>query len=275
MPSDILLHIPLFRPAKPLIDCAVSLAGQFGAHLDGVAFDYQPLGIMASPGGDVAVLTAPSEVSLAQAKAAIDQFEEAARRAGISYSSEILDSTLGPAGGILAQTARLYDLTIVGQPDSSAPTCDDMLPEAVLFGSGRPILLVPYIHRGPLKIDNAMICWDGSRTAARAVHDSLPFLRMADKIEVVTVDEAKTMQDAVSAAALTAHLDRHNLQARIERLTSAEISVHNAILSYAADRNIDFIVMGGYGHSQLREFILGGVTRGIFESLTVPALMAH
>eukprot|EP01035_Chromulina_nebulosa_P003787 gene3787-5179_t len=137
------------------------------------------------------------------------------------------------------------------------------------------MLLVPYIYRGPLKVDRALICWDGSSQAARAVHDALPFLARASAIDVVTVNAADAVADETSAATLVAHLERRGLRAGLQQSVAAPSNIHNAILSLAADLGSDFLVLGGYGHSRLRELILGGVTRGMLESLTIPALISH
>ena len=147
--------------------------------------------------------------------------------------------------------------------------------EAVLFGSGRPLLMVPYITKAPIRTARVLICWDGGIPAARAVHDAMPFLRKAKTIDVVTVNEPENSTSEVSSAALIAHLARRDLTATPYRLTTDTSNIHNAVLSLAADNGTDLIVMGGYGHSRLREFILGGTTRGMFESLTVPALISH
>jgi nucleotide-binding universal stress UspA family protein len=163
----------------------------------------------------------------------------------------------------------------VAQPDQSNPSQTDFLSEAVLFGSGRPVLMVPYIARAPIKADRVLICWDGSAPAARAVHNAMPFLRKAHAIDVVAVNENEDAAGHASSAALITHLARRDLAARPHRITANAANIHNAILSLAADNNTDLIVMGGYGHSRLREFILGSTTRGMFESLTVPAFIAH
>ena len=210
-----------------------------------------------------------------QAASALDQFEIAARHMGISHGARSLFNVSYAETQTLSELSRLYDLNIVIQPDLSRPGHGDMLPEIVLFNSGRPMLMVPYIYRGPLKLERILICWDGGRAAARAVHDAMPLLHKAGAIDVVTVNEDKALGGEASSAALIAHLARHDLSTRFLRDTADASNIHNAILSLAADNSIDLIVMGGYGYSRFREFILGGVTRGIFESLTIPALISH
>jgi nucleotide-binding universal stress UspA family protein len=144
-----------------------------------------------------------------------------------------------------------------------------------LFESGRPVIFVPFIQKGGLKLDRVMVCWDGSRAATRAVADSLPFLKKAKLVEVVIVASKPGKGDEIAGADLGQHLARHGLKVEVKKITSSEIDVPSTILSYAADSSADMIVMGGYGHSRLREFILGGVTRTIIESMTVPVLMSH
>jgi nucleotide-binding universal stress UspA family protein len=152
---------------------------------------------------------------------------------------------------------------------------DDLLIEAALFESGRPMVIVPYIQKEALKLDRVLVCWDGSRNAARAIADSLPFLTQGRKVEIIIVASDSGKADELPGADLGEHLARHGLNVEVKRLVAADVDVTNVILSYAADCAADFIVMGGYGHSRLREFVLGGATRGILQSMTIPVLMAH
>jgi nucleotide-binding universal stress UspA family protein len=274
MLRDIAVLLPVDRPAGALIDCAASVASLFEAHLDGIACVYQALNPMIASEAAAVVMAAQYDTSVAQAAAVLDQFETAARRAGIAHGAKSTFNVSYAATRAVTQMSRLYDLNIVAQTDRSNPSQIDFLSEAVLFGSGRPVLMVPYITQSPIKTDRVLICWDGGTPAARAVHDAMPFLCKARTIDVVTVNE-KDDDSEVTSAALIAHLARRDLAAKPYRLTADTPNIHNAILSLAADNASDLIVMGGYGHSRLREFILGGTTRGMFESLTVPALISH
>ncbi len=154
-------------------------------------------------------------------------------------------------------------------------TADVLVDEGVLFESGRPVIFVPYIQKAPLKLDRVMVCWDGSRVATRAIADAMPLLQKAKKVEIVVVSDKGSKADEAPGADLAKHLARHDLQVELKRITSPDIDVASTVLSYAADSNADMIVMGGYGHSRLREFILGGMTRSMLESMTVPVLMSH
>jgi len=147
--------------------------------------------------------------------------------------------------------------------------------ETTLFESGRPIIIVPYIQKVPFKTDNVMICWDGSRTAARAVADAIPIIGNSGRVEIVIVANERGKQDEIEGADIGQHLARHGLKVDVHRISGGNIDVGDALLSHAADSGADLMVMGGYGHSRLREFVLGGVTRSIFESMTVPVLLSH
>jgi len=163
----------------------------------------------------------------------------------------------------------------VRQAEPGKPPLEEFVIEGGLFASGRPVLVVPYIQRSAMTLDHVLVCWNGSPNAARAVGDAMPFLRRAKKIEVlVALGEAGT-EDEVEGADIAQHLARHGLKIELERLAAIKGDVTDTILSYAAAAGANFLVMGGYGHSRLREFILGGVTRDILRSMTVPALMAH
>jgi nucleotide-binding universal stress UspA family protein len=274
MLNDISVLLPVDRPAGALIDCAASVATLFEAHLDGIACVYQALNPMIASEAAAVVMAAEYETGVEQAAVVLDQFEIVTRRLGIAHDTRSTFDVSYAATRTLTQMSRLYDLNIVAQPDRSNPSQTDFLSEAVLFGSGRPMLMIPYITQAPIKTDRVLICWDGGIPATRAVYDAMPFLRKAKTIDVVAVNEKENASEA-SSAALLAHLARRDLSATPYPITADGPNIHNAILSLAADNNTDLIVMGGYGHSRFREFILGGTTRGMFESLTVPALISH
>jgi nucleotide-binding universal stress UspA family protein len=206
-------------------------------------------------------------------ESAVRSFAAASNRAGISAETLTLSASLRGAADQFAGMARRFDLAIVGQPEMSR--MEWMICEATLFESGRPMIMVPYIQKGPFKIDNVMICWDGSRAAARAVADAIPILDKSGGIEIVIVTNEPGKQYDIEDADIGQHLARHGLKVNVHHLTRGDIDVAAALLSYAADSTADLMVMGGYGHSRLREFVLGGVTRSIFQSMTVPVLLSH
>ena len=203
------------------------------------------------------------------------KFDEVARRAAVAAESRMLDVPVASAPDVFAKIARRFDLAVMGQPEPQAPALERLIVEAALFDSGRPALVVPYIQRIGLKLDRVMVGWDGSRSAARAVADAMPLLVRAKVTEVVMVASEPAKSEEMPGADIARHLARHGAKVEVKSIVTAETGVDSTILSHAADTSADFLVMGGYGHSRLREFILGGVTRGILSSMTLPILMSH
>src|ERR1051326_2898562 len=197
------------------------------------------------------------------------------RRAALSAQSPMIPTSLAGAADLFGQVARRFDLAVVQQaePDSVAP--QGLIIEAALFESGRPLLVVPYIQKAGLELDRVLVCWDASRNAARALADAMPFLERSKAIDVIVVATERPKSDEIPGADIAHHLARHELKVELKRIVTGGTDVASTILSYAADSGADFVVMGGYGHSRLREFILGGATRGMLSAMTVPTLMAH
>ena len=134
--------------------------------------------------------------------------------------------------------------------------------------------MIPYIQRLPLKLDRIAVCWDGSQFAARALADAAPLLTHAKHIELLTVSDLAD-SGRVPGADIATHMARHGLNTTVRNLSASDIDAGNAILSYTADTKIDMLVMGGYGHSRVRELVLGGVTQTMLDSMTLPVLLAH
>jgi nucleotide-binding universal stress UspA family protein len=256
---------------------AVSVAAAFEAHVLGVAFAYEPVipGTIIGGGIPPELIESQRRESDAIARRAAALFEEAAKREGLSYETLTANDSMVGASDRFTQLARRFDLAVIGQSEPDSSAAEESIAEGVLFGAGRPMILVPYIQTQGLSLDHVMVCWDGSRAAARAVADAMPLLKKAAQVEIVIVANEPGKRDEIPGADLGQHLARHGLKIEVKRLTAPDLDAANALLSYAADTGATFMVMGGYGHSRLREFVLGGVTRGIFSSLTVPALLSH
>ena len=274
---NILVHLPSERPVRPVIDVAVALSVARRSHLDAVAVGYElmgTIGMMVDGGGAAvaAVIGDEQGRALVRANAALSVFEIEAKLAKIAYGVMSFAAVPAEAGEAIGTLARLYDMTIVLQPESSSASYDNYIPQEVLFNSGGPMLMVPYIHHGPLDAQHVGIAWDGSRLAARAWRDALPFLMGAKAVTVIAVNEQAS---EASSDRLVSHLTRRGIAARVQRLTADRGNVQGAILSIAAESNMGLLVMGGYGHSRLHERILGGVTRSMFDAMTVPVLMSH
>lgn len=274
---NILVHLPSERPVRPVVDLAIALSAARRSHLDAVAAGYESMGTigMVAEGGGAAVAAVmgdEQERALERANAALSVFEIEAKLAKIAYGVRSIAAVPAEAGETIATLARLYDMTIVLQPDSSNASYDNYIPQEILFSSGGPMLMVPYIHKGPLDAQHVGIAWDGSRLAARAWRDALPFLMGAKAVTVIAVNEEAS---EASSDQLVSHLTRRGIAARVQRLTTDRGNIQGAILSIAAESSMGLLAMGGYGHSRLHERILGGVTRSMFDTMTVPVLMSH
>ena len=278
MLKNILVNIPSERLIRPVVDGAISLAVLHAAHLHAISVGYETasVGLPIDVGGAAvaAVFEIELERALARANAALAIFEAEARNAGIAYNLQAIGSVPAEAAASVSASARLHDLTIVLQPEPEFHTFDSVVSQEILFESGGPVLFIPYTHKGPLEAKRIGIAWDGSRLAARALRDAAPFLKRAQAITIISINEMQTPAEA-SAQAVSAHLARYGATVRIQQMDADRADIQPSILSIAADDGLDLIVMGGYGHSRLQERILGGVTRGMIQSMTVPTLMSH
>jgi nucleotide-binding universal stress UspA family protein len=277
MIRDILLHLPADIKQEAAANYAISVAGAFGAHLVAMTFAYDAV-LSATVMGDalpVDFINAQRALAEEAANAAAIKLSETARRSGTSVETQVETTSFGAAADIFGQFARRFDLSIVGQADPDVVGPQNLIIEAALFQSGRPVVVVPYIQKTGLTLDRVLVCWDGGCQAARAIADALPFLHRAKAIEVLIVATEPLKSDDLPGADIARHLARHDLKVDLKRIVRPGTDVTDAILSYASDVSSDFIVMGGYGHSRLREFILGGATRGLLSSMTTPTLMSH
>src|SRR5215468_2022096 len=276
MLKDVVVNLSGRGPQDFAAEYAASVAGTFGARITGISFLYEPIIPDGTLGGvPVDLIELQREENSKSARDAISRFETAVKKAGVAGETRMLDATFGGAPTLFAQIARRFDLAVVGQAQRDQGATDTLMIEGALFESGRPLVVVPYIQKRGLTLERVLACWDGSRTAARAIGDARPFLERAKAVDLVMVAEERKSGDEISGANMSEHLTRHGVAASLKRIAKGDLAVEDVLLSYAADSGADFMVMGGYGHSRLREFILGGVTRGILASMTVPVLMSH
>jgi nucleotide-binding universal stress UspA family protein len=276
MVKDIIVNLSVTKEGSVVGKYAVSVAAALEAHLTGVAFIYDPVVPISGAGYIPAeVIEIQRDDNETAAEAAIKSFTAATDQAGISAEPLMTSASLAGAGDQFARMARRFDLAIVGQAQPEISSMEQIIAETTLFESGRPMIMVPYIQKAPFKTDNVMICWDGSRTATRAVADAIPIIRKSGRVEIVIVTNERGKEDEIEGADIGQHLARHGLKVDVHRIPGGNIDIADALLSHAADSSADLMVMGGYGHSRLREFVLGGVTRSIFESMTVPVLLSH
>ena len=276
MVKDVVVNLTGGHPQDFAADFAISLAAGFSVHIAGVAFIYEPIIPGDMLGGiPTDLIEVQREENRKAAEAAVDRFEAAAKAAAVSAETRVVDASLAGAADLFGRIARRFDMAVVGQARREQGASEELLIEGALFGSGRPVVVVPYTQQEGLRLDRILICWDGSRPAARAIADAIPLLSRAKTVDIVVVIGERDKSGEITGRNMRRHLARHGIETEIKHITASGGVAQNAILAHAAETGATFIVMGGYGHSRLREFILGGVTRGILKSMPVPVLMSH
>ena len=278
----ILLHLDHDRQNGVRLDLCLGLARDLGAHLIGL--HVTPVPMLPYVYGEVSVAgLGPDFLETQRAHAAERAaplraaFEAAGARDGLSFEWRTDE---GDAGPVVARHARYADLTVVGQtePEALETVLGARLPEQVALGGGGPTLMVPYagafgaggLGRRPL------VAWNGSREAARALHDALPLLRArAEQVIVLEVDPPDDGGPGLRAMEAAKVLARHGLKVDAQYTVSGGLPAGDVLLSRLSDFGCDLLVMGAYGHSRARELVLGGATRSLLDHMTVPVLMAH
>jgi nucleotide-binding universal stress UspA family protein len=277
--KDLLLSLANYPDATPpaAVDVAVDFAASIGAKLSAIACETR----IAVPGSFIApaFLNVPAlaeseaKKSREQAESALAAFEKAAQDKGV-FEERILGRCLASElPGLLVEYARLRDLTIV--PAESNEFADQPDAEALIFESGRPVLMVPRQPRKAFALNTATVAWDFSRPAARAVGDALPLLTRAKRVYVVTVTNEKRIDSRRSGPELAKHLSRHGVDVVLETIDAAGRSIQEALEAATRAHDSDLLVMGAYGHSRLREFVLGGATRNMIGRPPLPVLLSH
>ncbi|SJZ89971.1 Nucleotide-binding universal stress protein, UspA family [Enhydrobacter aerosaccus] len=274
----ILVHCDGGKTAAGRIGVAVELASRFDAHLVGLYVRPRfeaPIFSDGSLAMDALYRNYEAAVKADEA-AASGLFKAALEGKGRSYEWHTAE---GYADEALADFAHGADLVVVSQaePEPSAMGALPDLPERLALATERPVLVVPHIGVTGATGKTVLLCWNGRRESGRAAADALPLLEKADKVLVLTIDPPKGVGDEepTSAASAVTWLERHGVKAALQRDTAADADVGDIILSRAADSSADLIVMGVYGHSRVREMMLGGASRTILSSMTVPILIAH
>jgi len=271
---DVLVHVTSNQSSGRTLEAAGQLSERFEARITGVHVRPTPVVVpMAPMAGAAPVIEALDEIHNEAANEARGRFEKEAGARGLAFDWHVDD---GDAALRIAAHARYADLAVVGQvsPDDAEGGLPSDLAALVALDSGRPVLAVPYTGTFGMHFKRAMICWDASREASRALHDSLRLLDADTAIDVLCVDPDDAT-DRDPGADITAHLAHHGFKAEAHTMTSAELSVADTILSASADLGSELIVMGAYGHTRFREVVLGGVTRSILHHMPVPVLLSH
>jgi nucleotide-binding universal stress UspA family protein len=278
--KDLLVVLDSDKASRGRMNLAAALAERYAAHLVGL----YPLPIPEAPSHlgyyDPALLDPFFRELRERAQEVCDKereaFEHAASLRALSAEWRVAEAG---AESDPALHARYVDLTILGQldPDGGDSELLRPRPEHVTLASGRPILVVPYAGQFETVGRRVLIGWSATREATRAVNDAMPLLIEADVVTVLSIDarEGPDGHGELPGADISLHLARHGVKATVERTVSAGIPAGDVLLSRAADLGADLLVIGAYGHSRVRELLLGGATRSILQSMTLPVLMSH
>lgn len=275
--GTILLHLSGSARDSANLRFAVALAREHRAHLTGlrtIAPFYPTIGAF----GDAAVgvISELQERYRASERALAAKLRAEAEKlcAGADVRLEWREEEDFP-DDIVPLQARYADVVVLGQPERGKlePGATAELPANAVMGSGRPVIVVPYAGSFEAPPRQVLIAWNGTREASRAVHDALPILKRADKVSVLSINPKDGKH--LPGFDIAAHLARHGCKAEAARTVASDVSVADVILSDAASVGADFIVMGAYGHSRLREWVLGGATRDVLGMMTMPVLLAH
>ena len=261
------------------VQVAVDVARAYDAHLTGlyVLRESDLPGFVASqlPREAIANQRAKAEDT---AQAAVEAFQAKVDREGIKSDTRIARAEPNEVVALIARHARYADLVVAGQPDpdDSGPGGRHLLQDLVLSG-GRPVLAVPYVGASQQVGRTITVAWDAKREAARAVADAMPFLEAAEKVHVVMVNPVSSYDahGPEPGADIALSLARHGIKAEAHAMAAPDLEAGDAILSWLADSGSDLLVMGLYGHARFRELVLGGVSRRILESMTIPVLMSR
>lgn len=278
---DILLALTTHPEPTPVpavieaIDFAAAVGGRISAIACAIEFPV-PGSFLADLVLDLpAMAAAEAKRSSTNAEHLLREFHAAAESRSI-FPERILEHGLTlDVPGLLSGYARLRDLTIVPVPEGAYG--DERYAEAIIFGSGRPTLVIPHTRKqaGQFALNTVVVAWDFSRAAARALADALPILEQAKDVRVVTVSHEKALDARQSAAAVSKHLAAHGLTVTLDTVDAAGRDIGDVLESYAASCNADLLVMGAFGHSRVRDFILGGATKSMLARPSLPVLLSH
>ncbi len=272
--KTILVHAGRGNRSTVCNEVAIRMAKQHDAYL--VAIYVQEPFVL--PGY---LMQAGQEIGEAQKKVAAEEMACAKaayynQASSVGFKNTEWRSIIDFPVNAIAMQAQYADLVIVGQTDSSDNSnMSKDFPAQLVLAAGRPVLILPYAGSFLSIGSRILIAWNASREATRAITDALPLLKRADSVNLIAISPKRDTQGRIAVDDIVHYLARHGVNVKVATEHAADIDVGNALLSRSADISADLLVMGGYGHSRLSEWVLGGATRTILESMTVPVLMSH
>jgi len=271
--KNILVHVDESKNASATLQAACDIALKSDAHVTGVyVIPHVNTPIYVEASVPASILEGLEKAGQDAADKAEELFNKTMESAGVKYE------WYAPRGYVdehINRLGRFADLIVIGQGGSvEDPRASYTVENNILMGSARPVLVVPYIGYKNTIGNHIMVAWNDTKEATRAVNDAMPMLERASTVDVVSIIDDKT-EDDVPSADITLYLARHGVKAEASSAVKKGLSTSDMLLNRAADHGVDLIVMGAYGHSRLRELVLGGATYNLLRHMTVPILMSH
>jgi nucleotide-binding universal stress UspA family protein len=278
MLKDILCVVEAGEKTSAALLQGLAMARGYGVYAEFVAAVPGPPPVANIFGTDlVEVLINKAKAEVADTALKVSsQVIELARQQGHDPKVTQESRSLVEIAAAIEVAARTYDVTLIERPDSILDSSSAIF-ETVLFGSGRPVLLASPSSKPIEHFESVVLAWDGSAPATRAIASALSLFPDLKEIFILTVLGEKDMDELVPGAGIAAHIRRHGIQTTVACVDFDQFDENAgpAIAKHAKAQNADLIIMGGYGHSRLREFILGGVTDYLSKETPVPLLLAH
>ena len=279
--KDVLVALTTYPEPTPVsaVDDAIDVAAALGAKVSAIACEAK-IRAPGSPLGNYlldipAMVAAEIKKSAANAQQLVAAFQDAAEKRGIFQEGISEQCPTSEVPDVFIEYARLRDLTIVPVPEGDF--IDQWYAESIIFGSGRPTVVLPHTRKrtGSFALDTVIVAWDFGRPATRAIADAMPILEKAKRVCVLTVTKEKAIDSRRSGAELAKHLARHGVNVVLDEVDAKGRSVGDVFEAHVTYRNANLLVMGAYGHSRIREFILGGATKRILSRPPGPTLLSH
>lgn len=279
--KDVLLTLTSYPEPTPVtaVDDAIDIAVALGAKISAIACEVK-IKAPSSPLGDFlldvpAMVAAEVKKSATNAQQLLAAFQDTAMKKGV-FQERISEQCLtSQVPDVFIEYARLRDLTIVPVPEGDHS--DQWYLESIIFGSGRPTIVLPHTRKrtAPFALDTVIVAWDFSRPATRAIADAMPILEKAKRVCVLTVSNEKAISTRRSGAEVAKHLARHGVDVVLDEVDAKDRSIGEVFEAHLTYRNADLLVMGAYGHSRIREFVLGGATKSMLARPLVPIFLSH
>ena len=278
---DVLVALTTYPQPTPVsaVDDAIDLAAALGAKVSAIACEVKinvPGSLLGRRFLNVpAMIAGEAKKSATNAQQLLGAFQAAAEKSGVFQERIVEHCLTSEVPGVLVEYSRLRDLTILPMPERDY--LDQWYAESVIFGSGRPTVILPHERKrsGSFALDTVIVAWDFSRAATGAMADAMPILEKAKRVCVLTVTKEKAIDTRRSGAELAKHLAWHGADVVLDDVDAKGRGIGAVLEAHVEHRNADLLVMGASGHSRLREFVLGGATRSMLTRPPSPIFMSH